>query len=78
MLSSLNDYEKANFETLKRAGENGALGLVRSRRKSDGAEVALICAMSDDGTGMVTVVPVAVQIDGNPYELFDDPTEDDT
>ncbi len=62
----------ANFETLKEAFDNGDLALVSSRRKADGAKVALVCAVSQDD-GEYTMAPLAVMIEGDPYELFEDP-----
>jgi hypothetical protein len=76
-MHKLTDPEKQNFETLKTASNNGGLALVSSRRKRDGAEVALVCAMNveeHDGEKMLCPVPLAVLIEGNPYEDFEDPT----
>lgn len=70
----LRDGDVANFKTLMRAGWHGDLSLVSSIRKSDGAEVALICAMVKEPDDIIQAVPLAVMIEGNPYELFEDPT----
>jgi L-alanine-DL-glutamate epimerase-like enolase superfamily enzyme len=69
----LRDGDKANFETLKLACREGNLALLSAIRKSDGANIALVCAMNM-GNDEVGVVPLAVMIEGNPYELFEDPT----
>lgn len=70
----LSEGDKANFETLEKACKRGNLALVSSIRKSDGANVALVCAMArhDD---KVLVSPLAVMVEGNPYELFEAPAK---
>lgn len=65
---------KANFETLRRAFKNGDSGLVSAIRKSDQEPVALVCAFSKEGDGTIAPVPLAVMVEGDPYELFEDPT----
>jgi len=64
-----------NFETLKKASSEGQLALVSAVRKADQKPVALVCAMSDQGDGTVLPVPLAVMVEGNPFELFEDPTK---
>ena len=66
--------DRANFSTLRAASEHGDLALVSAIRKSDQANVALVCAMSTNGDGTITPVPLAVMVEGNPFELFEDPT----
>lgn len=63
----------ANFETLLAAARNGDLCLVSAIRKADQANVALICAVNRD-SNFVEPVPLAVMVEGNPFELFEDPT----
>jgi hypothetical protein len=63
----------ANFTTLRKACMNGDLALVSAIRKSDQAGVALICAMNRDGEE-ICPAPLAVMIEGNPYDLFEDPS----
>lgn len=46
--SALTEAEKERFEILRQALRHNALALVRSRRKSNGEEVALLCDMSFD------------------------------
>jgi hypothetical protein len=73
----LADAYKANFETLETACHRGDLALVSIVRKADQKGVAAVCAMStrpDDE--YITPVPLAVMVEGNPYELFEDPTQD--
>jgi len=69
----LTEGYKANFATLERAAKSGDLALVSAIRKSDQAPVALVCAMSRED-GMFYPIPLAVMVEGNPYELFEDPT----
>jgi hypothetical protein len=65
--------DRHNFQTLQNAHDNGELALVSAIRKSDGKQVSLVCAMQM-GAESIVPVPVAVMIEGNPYELFEDPT----
>lgn len=69
----LNEANKANFETLRRACDRGNLALMSAVRKADNKPVGLVCAISSDGKEYV-VTPLAVMIEGNPYEDFLDPT----
>lgn len=69
----LAERDKANFETLRKACDDGNLALVPATRKSDGKQVSLVCAMGWDGENY-RPAPVAVMVEGNPYELFHDPT----
>ena len=66
---ALGNGDKHNFETLKLACKNNDLALVQSTRKADGKKVALVCAVGKDGKEYV-FSPVAVMIEGNPYEDF--------
>lgn len=66
-------YRK-NFSTLERAGRNGDLALVSAIRKADQAPVALVCAMQWNEDNTITPIPIAVMVEGNPFELFEDPT----
>jgi hypothetical protein len=63
-----------NFETLKRACLADDLALISAIRKADDAPVALVCAMSHDGDTIMPV-PLAVMVEGDPFELFHDPTQ---
>lgn len=75
-MKALRKGDRANFETLRKACGNNDLALVSSRRKSDGADVALVCAMQHNPDGTFTPVPLAVMVEGNPFELFEDPMGD--
>lgn len=67
-------HEIANFKTLRRAARAGHLALVSAIRKADGAQIALVCAMQRNDDGTISPVPLASMIEGDPYELFEDPT----
>lgn len=73
---SLRDGDKANFKTILKAASNEDLCLISTTRKSDGAKVALVCAMGRDGDDYLPT-PLAVMVEGNPYELFNDPMVDE-
>ena len=68
----LSEADKANFATLKQAAGNGDLALVSVIRKADQQPVSLVCAMGHEG-GIYYPAPLAVMIEGNPFELFEDP-----
>ncbi len=63
-----------NFGLIKEALKNQDLALVSAIRKSDQAQVALVCAMQVNEDTTFTPVPLAVMIEGNPFEDFEDPT----
>lgn len=69
----LSQTDKKNFNTLLRAIKNNDVALISAIRKSDGKQVSLICAMECDGNYYYPK-PFAVMIEGNPYELYEDPT----
>lgn len=70
----LTPSDRANFETLTRAAADHALALVSAIRKADQRPVALVCAMQTNDDGTLTPVPFAVMVEGNPFDLFEDPT----
>lgn len=65
--------DRANFNTLVKASDDGQLALMEMRRRSDGAVVAGICAVYVDEDNNYNFVPLATMVEGNPYELFDPP-----
>jgi hypothetical protein len=65
---------RENFNTLLRAAGQGDLALVSAIRKADQKPVALVCAMQCNEGDTITPVPFAVMVEGNPFELFEDPT----
>ena len=66
--------DRMNFNTMLRAANDGALALVSAIRKTDQQPVALVCAMQCNEDDTITPVPFAVMVEGNPFDLFDDPT----
>ena len=66
--------DRANFQTILRAVDDGALALVSAVRKADQQPVALVCAIQQNDDETFTPVPFAVMVEGNPFELFEDPT----
>lgn len=67
--------DRANFSTLCQALEDQRLALVSAVRKSDNKPVALVCAVSDvPNSDDLRPMPLAVMIEGNPFEDFYDPT----
>jgi len=65
---------KSNFETLKRAAENGDLALVECADAVTGEPVITVCAMSYEGNGDISMAPIAKMFNGNPYEELLPPT----
>lgn len=67
---------KANFETLKKAFEAGAVCLMDCIEKSTGEHVAVICAVHMEGEEYA-FTPFARFFNGNPYEMLSSPMEYD-
>jgi hypothetical protein len=65
---------RENFNTMLRAAGREDLALVSAIRKADQVPVALVCAMQRNEDDTITPVPFAVMVEGNPFELFEDPT----
>lgn len=74
MLPKLTKHIQSNFRTLERAFSNGDLALVLTIRKSDKKPVAVVCAMQQNEDETITPIPLAEMIDGNPFEMYEDPT----
>lgn len=68
----LRDVDKENFETLKKAFSNYDVALVSAIRKSTGESVALCCAVSMQNPEVI-LTPLAVMVEGDPYEEFQPP-----
>ena len=67
--------DRENFNTLQRAAKDNRLAAVSAIRKSDGKEVTLLCAMSSgEDDDYIYPVPLAVMVEGNPFEDYHDPT----
>lgn len=65
-----------NFATLQNAFRAGDVCLMSARRNADNAAVALVCVMNRMRDGGAEFIPFAVMVEGNPFELFADPTAD--
>lgn len=61
------DKHKANFDTLQRAFDDGAIALMECKDVKTGELVAVVCAVQKNGDD-VEMVPFARMFDGNPYE----------
>ena len=72
----LSKADKANFATLQRADRAGDLALMSAIRRVDRKPVALVCAVGHDGTTFA-FTPVAVMVEGNPFEDFEPSRTDD-
>lgn len=57
----------ANFETLKRAHDNGDLALMECTDNKTGEPVAVICCVQREENGDFLMVPIARMFNGNPY-----------
>lgn len=66
------DGYKTNFETLKRACNDGNLALMSAIRKSDQQPVVLVCAVNRVKGGY-DFAPLAVMCEGNPFDDFEPP-----
>lgn len=62
----------ANFETLKKAFENGDVALLECQLKATKEIVATIVALNRVGDE-VEFAPFAIMLNGNPYELLNPP-----
>jgi hypothetical protein len=67
---------KPNFDTLCRVFKEGSQALVACKLKATGEEVAVIAAVTYTGKEYL-ITPFAMFFNGNPYELLEDPTQED-
>lgn len=74
----LSEHSRSNFETLKRAFEDGNACLLECTDKKSGKAVAVICAIQNSGDNKLPLelVPFAKMFDDNPYEEVDPPEEE--
>ncbi len=63
---------KTNFETLLKAVKADDVCLLEMQDKLTKLPVYAICTINYEGTDR-SIAPVAIMIDGNPYELFNPP-----
>lgn len=57
-----------------RAARNDDLAIISAVRVSDSQPVALLVAMQTNEDDTITPVPFAEMVNGNPFELYHDPT----
>jgi hypothetical protein len=67
------EHHRQNLDTIKKAMDNGDLGLIECTRKDNGETVVLIAARYTDDDKMTVMVPLAVMFDEDPYQLFTPP-----
>lgn len=75
--SKLRPSDSANLETIIQAAKNDDLAVIRARRRTDDRDVTLLAAIGFDGSYYL-VTPMAELFDGNPYDLYEDPTAEVT
>ena len=71
---AIKQHDKENFNTLKSAWQSDNVALIESKDKN-GEYVALICAVAFNGN-TYSITPFAEMVRGNPFELYDDPTDE--
>lgn len=64
---------KENFETLKRAFAAGNVALMEVEVVATGERLAALCAVEQRADGEIDMVPFAVMLNGNPYQLLNPP-----
>lgn len=69
----LSDGDKANFETLRQAIQNGDVALLECQLVSTGASTAVICAVNHEPDQSLAFVPIAQLFAGDPYTLLNPP-----
>lgn len=62
------------FTALLEAGHQGRLALVKGFKRGTEEEVAMLAVVNPETVGD-PMMPVAVMIDGNPFQQFDPPDE---
>jgi hypothetical protein len=68
---------EANFRTLMRVFEEGNAALLSCKLRATGEEVAVIVGVSHENKEF-TLTPFAMFFNGNPYEILEDPTKENT
>lgn len=69
---ALGEGGRLNFDNIRLAAKVDRLALLECRRIADGQMVAVVCAVNPND-GEMEFVPLAVMVEGNPYELFEPP-----
>ena len=63
---------RANFDTLKRACENGHLAMVECLHVPSSKLAAVVCAIGFKD-GQYEIVPLARMLEGNPFDEYQPP-----
>jgi len=74
-MTTIVQQQASNFESIKRAFENGDVALLECQLRSTGEKVAVITAVNREGEEF-GLVPFAVMLNGNPYEMLNPPSAD--
>jgi len=69
----LRNSDIRNFNTIKMATLANQICLMDVQRRSDGKKMAAICAVNIEENGDRSFVPLALMVEGNPYEMFNPP-----
>ena len=70
---SLSLGDRANFDTLQQAFQNGDVALMECELVATGEPVAVLCAANHHPNGDVEFAPFAMMFAGNPYEMLNPP-----
>jgi hypothetical protein len=71
---SIPDHARANFQTLRRAAENGDLTLMKCSDAATGEPRYVICAVGRHETDCI-FTPFGRLADGNPYDAYVTPDQ---
>lgn len=72
----LSDGDKANFETLREAMQNGDVALLECQLVCTGTSTAVICAVNREAGESIAFVPIAQLFARDPYALLRPPHPD--
>lgn len=65
---SIGQSYRTNFDTIRRAAENGDLCLLEVYERTTGKPAVMLCAGFTDENDEVNLIPLAQMLEGNPYE----------
>lgn len=73
---ALTEHAKRQFEMMQQATAHSHIALLEMRRRLDGTNVAVICAVNREKNGDVSFVPIGeIDMTQNPYMLYQDTSE---
>jgi hypothetical protein len=67
---AISEGHRVNFDTLRKAAENGDLALVETYARIGGAAAVMLCAIYKDAEEQFNIIPFAQMLEGNPYANF--------